>query len=143
MEIAIKTNLVSLPDSPDMKNDFYNYAASLVQAELDNCDNDNLRKLNIGREIIKRTVMTIPYNITLYGVKEQMREQFDVYKEGKKVFYKINENYTKDSKALYLLPSDINKLGTIIYESLIKNLPSLRILNEYLDSLLTVLIKLK
>ena len=48
VEIAIKTNLVSLPDSPDMKNDFYNYAASLVQAELDNCDNDNLRKIKYG-----------------------------------------------------------------------------------------------
>jgi hypothetical protein len=42
-------------------------------------------------EIITKTVMTIPYNITLYGVKEQMREHFDVYKEGKKVFYKVNE----------------------------------------------------
>jgi DNA-directed RNA polymerase len=43
---------------------------------------------------------------------------------------------------LYLLPSDLNKLGTIIYESLIKNLPSLRILSKYLDSLLTILSKL-
>jgi hypothetical protein len=43
---------------------------------------------------------------------------------------------------LYLLPSDLNKLGNIIYESLIENLPSLKILSEYLDSLLIILSKL-
>jgi DNA-directed RNA polymerase, mitochondrial len=74
VDIAIKTNLVLLPDSPVVKNDFYLYAASLIQAEDDKCD--ILRKLNITRAIIKKTVMTIPYNITLYGVKEQIREKF-------------------------------------------------------------------
>ena len=73
VEIAVKTNLISLPDSIEMKNDFYEYASSLVQAELDKCDNENLRNLKITRDIIKKTVMTIPYNITLYGVKEQIR----------------------------------------------------------------------
>jgi hypothetical protein len=48
VEIAIKTNLVSLPESLDVKNDFYHYAASLAQAELDKCDDDNLRKLIIA-----------------------------------------------------------------------------------------------
>jgi DNA-directed RNA polymerase len=92
VDIAIKTNLVSLPDSPVVKNDFYLYAASLVQDEVDKCENENLRKLIITRNIIKKTVMTIPYNITFYGVKEQMRENFDIYKDGNKIFYKVNEN---------------------------------------------------
>lgn len=142
VDIAVKTNLVSLPDSPEMRNDFYLYAATLVQAELDKCDNDNLKQINISREIVKKTVMTIPYNITLFGVKEQMKEHFEVYKEGKKIFYKVEARLTKNSEPLYLIPNELNKLGTIVYEALIHNLPSLRVLSEYLEELLTILLKL-
>ncbi len=101
LDIAIKTNLVALPGSPEVKNDFYSYAASLVQTELDKCDNDLLKQINISRDIIKKTVMTIPYNISLFGVKEQMKEQFEIYRDGTKIFYKVDEKLTKNSAYAY------------------------------------------
>lgn len=142
VDIAVKTNLISLPDLPNMKNDFYLYAATLVQEEINKCDNNNLKYLIISRELVKKTVMTIPYNITSFGVVEQMKELFEEYKEGKKVFYKVEEKFTKDSKILYLLPSEIHKLGNILYYGLLNNLPSLNILSKYLDELLNILFKL-
>jgi len=85
VSIATKTNLISLDNSPEIKNDFYAFVASMVQEVIDNHNNLNIRRLIITRDLIKKTVMTIPYNISIYGVKEQMRDNFQVYMENKKL----------------------------------------------------------
>jgi len=41
-----------------------------------------------------------------------------------------------------LYPSELNKLGEIVFKWLIDNLPLLNLLNNYLDNLLTILLKL-
>ena len=69
---------------------------TFVQAELDVSKNKNISKIKMNRDLInininiKKTVMTIPYNITLFGVKEQFRNSFEVYKDNNKVFYKVD-----------------------------------------------------
>jgi DNA-directed RNA polymerase len=72
--------------------DFYNYAANLIQKELDVNENNNLKSIKLNRELIKRTVMTIPYNISLTGVGEQLMAHFSWSIEGKK---KICKNRRK------------------------------------------------
>jgi len=57
--------------------DFYMYAGELIQKELDNDENINLNNIKMTRELIKKTVMTIPYNISLTGIGEQFMELFD------------------------------------------------------------------
>jgi len=42
--------------------------------------------------------MTIPYNISLFGVQEQMKEHLSVYKEGNKKFYKVPAEFTKNNE---------------------------------------------
>lgn len=142
VSIATKTNLISLDNSPEIKNDFYEFVATMVQEVIDNHSNLNIRRLNITRDLIKKTVMTIPYNISIYGVKEQMRDNFQVYMENKKLFYKVDGKYTKEYEVIYMLPSEVNTLGAIVYDTILSKLPSLRILNEYLDGLLLALAKL-
>src|SRR5882724_6441508 len=100
------------------------------------------RELKIIRSFIKKTVMTIPYNISLFGVQEQMKEHLSVYKEGNKKFYKVPAEFTKNNEIIYLYPSEVNKLAFIIFNGLIDNLPSLKLLNKYLDQLLSILLKL-
>ena len=121
---------------------------TFVQAELDVSKNKNISKIKMNRDLInininiKKTVMTIPYNITLFGVKEQFRNSFEVYKDNNKVFYKVEPDFTKDNNVIYLLPKEVYTLGEIVYNGILNNLPSLRTLSEYLDLLLTILLKL-
>jgi len=83
----------------------------IVQKEINGCENENIRKLKIIRSFIKKTVMTIPYNISLFGVQEQMKEHLSVYKEGNKKFYKVPAEFTKNNEIIYLYPSEVNKLA--------------------------------
>ena len=142
LDMAINTNLVSLPNSKDIPKDFYIFAAKFVQKEIDLSNIENIRKIKINRKFIKKSVMTIPYNISLYGVKEQMKEHFSVYKEQNKKMYKVPKELTHNNECLYLYPSEVSKLGEIVYNGLIDNLPSLKLLNKYLDDLITILLKL-
>lgn len=140
--MAINTNLVSLPDSEDIPKDFYSFAAKYVQKEIDLSKIENIRNIKINRKFIKKSVMTIPYNISLFGVKEQMKEHFSKYIELNKVMYKVPLELTKNNKSMLLYPSEVNKLGEIVYNGLIDNLPSLKLLNKYLDDLISILLKL-
>ena len=121
---------------------------TFVQAELDVSKNKNISKIKMNRDLInininiKKTVITIPYNITLFGVKEQFRNSFEVYKDNNKVFYKVEPDFTKDNNVIYLLPKEVYTLGEIVYNGILNNLPSLRILSNYLDRMLTILLKL-
>jgi hypothetical protein len=141
LEIATKPNLISqaVNNKNDLKSKFYLYVASMIQMEIDQNDYNELNNLKITRDLVKKTVKTIPYNISGYGVKEQMREFFKEYRENNKLYFKVETVNSKQNKVLYLLPSDVNKLGTIIYETILSKIPSLRLLNEYLDSLLEIL----
>lgn len=143
LNTAIQTNLVSLPSDKDIPKDYYTFAADIVQKEIDICDNNNIRKLKINRKFIKKTVMTIPYNISLFGVKEQLIEHLIIIKEGKKYFYKVPTEFTKtDNEIIFLYPKEIIYLAGIVFNGLINNLPSLKLLNKYIDQLLSILLKL-
>jgi DNA-directed RNA polymerase len=145
INIAIETNLIkdnSNGKNNDLPKDFYNFAGNIIQNKIDNSNIENITKLNLNRSLIKKTVMTIPYNISLFGVKEQLEDKFTICKVGNKTFYKVPVEFTKDNKDLFLYPNEIMKLADLIYNGLIDNLPSLRILNLYLDQMLNILLNL-
>jgi DNA-directed RNA polymerase, mitochondrial len=58
--------------------DFYQYATTLIQLNLDKCSSDNLKNIKLSRSMIKKSVMTIPYNITLIGLSDQLKELFNI-----------------------------------------------------------------
>ena len=54
-------------------------ALEIIQKELDISVNEKLRNIKLTRFMIKKSIMTIPYNITLFGVIEQLKEHFKKY----------------------------------------------------------------
>jgi len=52
------------------------YALGLINDKLLNSENPNIQNIKLQRNIIKRTVRTIPYNISLTGIGEQLEEHF-------------------------------------------------------------------
>ena len=136
INVAEETNLIY---SGDLPKDFYGFAANVVQKYIDISENDNINKLNINRDFIKKTVMTIPYNITSYGISEHIKEKCTEYRDGKKLYYLVDSKYVKNNQALSLHNKDIISLSNLIYTSLLDNIPSLKLLNKYLDGWVDVM----
>lgn len=102
IDTAIKVNLVKLnKEDTDVPQDYYLYAGQLVQEALDKSENAKINRIKLTRKMIKLTVMTIPYNISVYGVIDQMKSHFIEIKENTKLFYKIPAELTKDNSDLF------------------------------------------
>ena len=78
-ELASNVNVISesLQPKDDLPEDFYTYALSKITETLKNCDVPELREIKLTRKMIKRSVMTIPYNISMVGISEQLMEHFE------------------------------------------------------------------
>jgi hypothetical protein len=141
-DMAIKTNLIGSGDYAELPNDFYNYAKDLIQEDLDKSNKDNLVAIKMNRSLIKKSVMTIPYNISLIGIKEQILEYFSKTKFLDQNYYNLSKEYSKHGKVILLNYKELNEFSVIIFKVLTERLPSLKILTTYLNSLIKVLLKL-
>jgi DNA-directed RNA polymerase len=151
IEIARKVNILPEEEFDDEDSetilekstaqDYYLYAAQKVQTYLDKSDNIKFNNILLTRELIKRTVMTIPYNVTIYGVKEQLLELIKQIKQDDKIFYQFSPNLTKDNQIMHLLPSEFLNFVDIIYKNLV-DIPSLSKLTKYLNKLLKIIMEL-
>jgi DNA-directed RNA polymerase len=151
IEIARKVNIIPeqhLENESDEMilekstgQDYYLYAAKKVQVYLDNCKDKKFNNILLSRELVKRTIMTIPYNVTAFGVKGQLLKHIKLVKIDDKMFYQLTPNLTKDNKTMFLLPSEFLKFVDVIYKNLV-DIPSLSKLTKYLNKLLKIILKL-
>jgi hypothetical protein len=84
--------------------------------------------------------MTIPYNISLNGVGEHLKEHFSLFKgvDNKSILYLVPKEATSDNEPLVLSASEFGTLTKIIFNVLTKEMPSFKKLGSYLDSLVTI-----
>ena len=143
-ELASNVNVYSNSLNPedDLPQDFYTYALAKISEKLLASDIVELRDLKLSRKIIKRSVMTIPYNISMAGVGEHISEHFETFWVLKERFVKIPSSATISGKEIVLTASQFGTLCKIIYFVLTKELPSLRLLSNYFDRMMDVFIKL-
>jgi hypothetical protein len=151
IEIARKVNIIPSEDLNNADNetlqekstgqDYYMYAAKKVQIYLDNCENKKFNNILLTRALVKRTVMTIPYNVTLHGVRDQLLDFIKLVKIEDKIFYELTPNLTKDNKTMFLLNSEFSKFVDIMFRNLV-DIPSLSKLTNYLNKLLKIIMKL-
>jgi DNA-directed RNA polymerase len=120
--------------------DLYSYAAELVQKNLPL--EGVYTHIKITRKFVKKSVMTIPYNISLIGVQNQIREHTKYIKELNKHIYLLPSEFSKEDKIIHLTLGEVNKLGTIVYKVLNQDIPSLKLLKDYLDGMVNILLKL-
>ena len=86
--------------------------------------------------------MTIPYNISLTGIGDQLKDHFKIIQDGPKFFYLVEAKNNKTQKDLYLNPKEFGTLCKIVFLTLTQKLPSLYGLTKYLNSLLKIVLKL-
>ena len=129
------------------RSDFYSIAAEYVSDAIKNSEDrykENLSKVNINRAVMKIPVMTIPYNISLSGITEKLESTIVLEKifEHKKCYYKIDPDFIRgQDKVLCLTASEFGVLSRFIYNSLYDMIPSLKLLTEFLNSLVKLLQK--
>ena len=142
--LARYTNVISYDDSPktQLPEDFYSFALNILRDKLANSNNELLRNISLNRQIIKRSVMTIPYNISMTGIGEQIEEHFSKSWELKQYVYIVPESATINGQKCYIYSKDFGELTKIIYEVLTKDIPSLKNLTNYFKEIITVLNKL-
>jgi DNA-directed RNA polymerase len=143
IDLAIHVNLISQSSNPklDTPADFYIYALNKVREALQKSEIKVLNKIILSRKMIKRSVMTIPYNISLNGIGEHLKEHFLSFKDadGKFIGYLVPEIATLDKESLVLSSSEFGELTKIVFNVLTKEMPSLKNLGNYLESLVTIL----
>ena len=101
-----------------------------------------LARLDIYRALIKKAVMTIPYNITLIGIIEQIKDFATIYEELDKKYFVLPREFSKNDKDLYLTLSEISSLGSLIFNILNKEMPILNTLRNYLDEMAKIILSL-
>ena len=146
--------------------DLYSSMIRNIQDKLDNIiisdsSYSNLDQLNLTREFIKRGIMTIPYGVTIRGIKDQLISDFFTKSNDKikytvtgtsqtinkvSALYKLNNKKHLKNQDNYdnfrLSGSEIMKLAKIIHSTLYDTYPSLTLLVQYLKSMNSLLMKL-
>ena len=139
--LARYTNVISYDEAPksQLPEDFYTFALNIIKDKLAKSKSELLRNISLNRQIIKRSVMTIPYNISMTGIGEQIAEHFTKTWELKQYVYIVPESATNNGQKCYIYSKDFGELIKIIYEVLTKEIPSLKNLTNYFKEIITVL----
>lgn len=95
----------------------------------------SLANIKLNRTIVKRSLMTISYGVTVKGIYDGlMKEHFEFdYKAGSISFYKLKDSIDSIDCDVKLTAKDIYQLAKIIYNSLFKVHPDLELLVNYFD----------
>ena len=143
-ELARNVNVFTNSKKPsnDYPQDFYLYALGKIKEKLLLSDIETLRDIKLDRKMIKRSVMTIPYNISLTGIGEHLMEHFQETWVLNYRYIIIPGQATYSGKSLCLTPQQFGQLTKIVYFVLTKELPSLKSLGEYFDKMLDIFIDL-
>jgi DNA-directed RNA polymerase len=134
-----------LPNTKDQNPfDLYGVALVLIKEKI----NDliikdplyiNLKFLNIDRSIVKRSIMTIPYNVTVTGIAEHLKEFFHKkYIDGNYLYLPRNEAHgTK-----LITGKDLFKLAKVIHSTLYDTHPELQEVVNYFKEMVNLMTKL-
>src|SRR5882672_2943346 len=136
----------------EIPQDVYTNISISVKEYIQNIEDESLRnifnKINITRQLMKRPVMTIPYNVSLNSMQEQLIQdgffikKFESLTVNKGFSYTVNPNIVVNNEELILNSTNMGKFSVILYYSVFNRFPSLQIFKKYLDDLINVLLKI-
>lgn len=142
----------------DKPNDVYEFISEVIKVRLSKYKEEDsikyeygfLEGVKINRNFIKRCIMTVPYGVSISGMKDQLIEDHFIKvsipvsiitsnSKKKKVLYKFKtdeflEN-KEDIELKYLEGKEIYKLGKLIHSSLYETYPNLTKLVKYLKEM--------
>ena len=134
-EIARISNVINDSDTP---NDVYKFVAEnvqkLIKLEPDSDMKDKFLSINFTRNLLKKPVMTIPYNVGLEKLKNQLisdehnffEEKKEYIKDDKIInYYIVNKAICKNNESLQLSFKEFGKLTSFLYKGVYTTFPNL------------------
>jgi len=149
IELARGTNVLGKFDCINLNkeikaNDLYAVAAEYIQDYVDSSNDlpDSIKSIKFTRKLVKKSIMTIPYNISLIGIQAQIRDHAEEIRELTRTIYYLPEEFSKLDKPVRLYPSEINKVGSIIFTVINEKMPTLKALKTYLQEMSNIILGL-
>jgi DNA-directed RNA polymerase len=149
VDLAKQTNVIGNWDDNKEKNesvpanDLYTHAANLIQKHVEENEYpESIKQIKFTRKLVKKSIMTIPYNISLIGIQEQIRSHTIEIREFTRPIFYLPAEFSKLDKPIRLYPSELKRVGTIVYTVFANELPSLNNLRKYLDSMSKIILGL-
>jgi hypothetical protein len=162
LELGTKVNLV--PN--EYPKDIYSELLEPINEAINKYGEDNdkyypLSLIKLNRKIIKQSIMTKVYNVTTYGIKEQIKSKLDPLETDSIEVPKLIENMNdqikntlkkeedfficpgKGGMPVYLTEPDIFKISQIINDQIFVLFPSLNKIYNYLIDITKLMIKLE
>jgi len=148
LELSKYVNLVNTNDSV---NDFYSQLIPSINQAIkdsykDNVKNIKFQDINLNRALLKRVIMTKSYNVTTYGITEQLKSKLE--KVQKVIIVKDKEKTVYD----YLVPTkkgniqldmyEIERLADIINNNIFNQFPKLHSIYNYITRLSKIYMRL-
>ena len=156
VELGINTNLLPQKED-DFPEDIYNYLLNVINTQVNKYGKENIKyellaHVKLSRKHIKAPVMTKVYNVTKYGMSQQLQsilkgEDYVIDKANEQTVEEINNELedsiksnkkktrftcpTIDGKDIYLNKSDIYKIAEIINEQIFVLFPKLNNIYNY------------
>ena len=159
-DLGSQVNLIPQLDTDDV-SDIYSYILNPINKEinefgLNNPEFSHFSRLKFSRKDVKLSIMTKVYNVSIFGIKEQLISQFDKYISDSdiadlirfgleevnlkgKVYYKA----TGIDSPVILSNKDLFKIAKIINNTIFLLFPSLKEIYDYLISIAKLLSKAK
>ncbi len=150
LELSKYVNLVS---NDENVNDFYSILIPKINQAINNSwlddsvKNYKFKEISLNRKLLKKVIMTKSYNVTSYGITEQLKSKLE--KVEKIINYKGNDiivyDYkvpTKNNGYVILDLFEMDKLADVINNNIFNHFPILHSIYEYLTRLAKIYMKL-
>lgn len=130
---------VNLLNTDDLPKDLYQNILNLIKERIGEFVRDNpyyirLKGIELTRAQVKRSIMTIPYNITIKGVAEYLEESFEV------VYINKERMLKKDDVLINY--KELFAFAKIVHSTLFDTHPTLKAIVDYFGAMVKLLSKL-
>jgi len=151
IQLAKETNIIPMENNNDTPQDIYNLLANEVINIINNLEDKELRivfnKILITRKLMKKPAMTVPYNVGLKTMSDQLisagffsKEYDDLSK--KYIYYIVDKSILKEDEILILTDRQFGIFTSILFTTIFKKFPTLKEFKNYVDKLTHIILKL-
>lgn len=121
----------------EIRNDVYESVANLVNNKIKSIKDINIKtkfeQIDFNRKLLKKPVMTVPYNVSLNSMTDQLigegffEKRFSDLGGRKTYYYIVNNSILKDKNShLSLTSKEMGTLSALLYNSIYEKYPPLK-----------------
>jgi DNA-directed RNA polymerase len=143
---------VNLVNSGESVNDFYSQLIPAINKAINKSAEKNMKNIkfsdiSLNRSLLKKVIMTKSYNVTTYGITEQLKSKLEkvekiIISKGKEIKVYDYLVPTKNGEFVVLDTFEVETLASIINDNIFNQFPKLHSIYEYLTRLTKIYIKL-